>query len=89
MSIENQATFYLRNVCGYELNINGDTIVTESVIKGFGEFSSLLRTVYQDWRSYETSTVPSVRTKIGIMSDDFKRCDRFEVFFENGEYPIK
>ncbi len=72
MSIENQASFYLRNVCDYEPNINSDIIVTESVIKGFGEFSSLLRTVYQDWRSYETSTAPSVRTKIGIMSDDLE-----------------
>ncbi len=72
MSIENQETFYLRNVCDYDTNIKSDAILTESVIDGFSEFSTLLRTMYQDWRSYETSTAPSVRTKIGIMTNDLE-----------------
>ena len=72
MSIENQATFYLRNVCDYDPAIKADAKLTESVIDGFGEFSALLRAIYRDWRSFETSTIPSERTKIGIMSDDLK-----------------
>ncbi|MDD4495163.1 MAG: hypothetical protein PHV32_12625, partial [Eubacteriales bacterium] len=44
----------------------------ESVIAGFAEYSDLLRTIYQDWHSYETSTLPSERTKIGIMTDDLE-----------------
>ncbi|WP_186422335.1 hypothetical protein [Lacrimispora celerecrescens] len=72
MSIENQAVFYLRNVCDYDHNIKSEALLTESVTNGFSEFSSLLRTIYQDWRSYETSTVPSERTKIGIMTDDLE-----------------
>lgn len=72
MSIENQATFYLRNVCDYEPNIKSDGVLSESIIAGFAEFSSLFRTIYGDWRSYETSTVPSERTKTGIMTDDLE-----------------
>ncbi len=41
-------------------------------IAGFAKFSELLHTIYQDWRSYEISTVPSERTKIGIMTDDLE-----------------
>ena len=72
MSIENQATFYYRNVCDYDPNIKSEAALTESIIAGFAEFSDLLRTIYQDWRSYEISTVPSERTKIGIMTDDLE-----------------
>ncbi len=42
------------------------------MIEGFAEFSNFLRTIYQDWRSYEISTVPSERTKIGIMTDELE-----------------
>ena len=72
MSIENQATFYYCNVCDYDSNIKSEVALTESIIAGFVEFSDLLRTIYQDWRSYETSTLPSERTKIGIMTDDLE-----------------
>jgi hypothetical protein len=72
MSIESQATFYFRNVCDYTPTIKSESILTESIITGFAEFSNLLRTIYQDWRSYETSTLPSERTKIGIMTDDLE-----------------
>ena len=72
MSIENQATFYYRNVCDYDPNIKSEATLTESTITGFAEFSDLLRTIYQDWRSYEISTVSSERTKIGIMTDDLE-----------------
>ena len=72
MSIKNQATFYYRNVCDYDSSIKSDVVITEPIITGFTEFSDLLRTIYQDWRSYETSTVPSERTKIGIMTDDLE-----------------
>ncbi len=72
MSIENQATFYFRNVCDYDSSINSDTCLPEVIIKGFKEFSELLRIIYSDWHSYETSKVGSVRTKIGIMSDDLE-----------------
>ena len=72
MSIESQATFYYRNVCDYDPDIKGNAILSKSTISGFVEFSNLLRTIYQDWRSYETSTVLSERTKIGIMSDDLE-----------------
>ena len=72
MSIESQATFYYHNVCDYNPNIKSEVAITESTITGFAEFSELLRTIYQDWRSYEISTVPSERTKIGIMTDDLE-----------------
>ena len=70
MSIESQAMFYFRNVCDYDPNIKSEVVLTESIISGFAEFSDLLRSIYRDWRSYETSTAPSERTKIGIMTDD-------------------
>ncbi len=72
MSIEKQATFYLRNVCDYEPSIKCDINLSDSLVRGFAQFSELLRTIYSDWRSYEISGVPSVRTKIGIMSDDLE-----------------
>ena len=72
MSIKNQATFYLRNVCDYEPTIKSAVALPESVIAGFTEYSDLLRAIYQDWHSYEISTVPSERTKIGIMTDDLE-----------------
>jgi len=72
MSIENQAIFYERNVCDYNPNIKSTFAITESLAEGFAEFSELLRTIYRDWRSCETSTVPSERTKIGIMTDDLE-----------------
>ena len=72
MSIENQATFYFRNVCDYDPNIKSEAVLTESLITGFTEFNDLLRTIYQDWHSYEISTVASERTKIGIMTDELE-----------------
>lgn len=70
MSIESQATFYYRNVCDYDNNLGND--IPEQLIDGFSQFSKLLRTIYADWKSYETSTAESVQTKIGIMSDDLE-----------------
>ena len=72
MSIENQTTFYYRNVCDYSQDIKSDVALPESVISGFDEFSKLLREIYQDWQAFEISTVPSERTKIGIMTDDLE-----------------
>lgn len=72
MSIKNQAVFYYRNVCDYEPTIKSVVALSESVITGFTEYSDLLRTIYQDWHSYEISTVPSERTKIGIMTDELE-----------------
>ena len=72
MSIENQATFYLRNVCNYDPSIKSDTALTEQLVAGFAEFSALLRTIYADFHSYEISTVSSEITKIGIMTDDLE-----------------
>lgn len=72
MSIKNQALFYHRNVCDYEPGIKCDTDLSDSLVKGFAKFSELLRTIYLDWRSYETSAVPGERTKIGIMTDDLE-----------------
>lgn len=72
MSIENQAVFYLRNVSDYDPNIKSETLLTPNVMNGFSEFSNLLRTIYLDWQSYEISTAPSERTKIGIMTHDLE-----------------
>ncbi len=72
MSIENQATFYFRNVCDYNPSIKSDIALTDFMVRGFTEFSALLRTIYQDWKSYEISTIPSEQTKIGIMADDLE-----------------
>lgn len=72
MSIESQASFYQRNVCDYDNSITMDPPISESMIHGFHLFSNLLRTIYADWRSYEISTVESVKTKIGIMTDDLE-----------------
>ena len=72
MSIQNQALFYYRNVCNYQSSIKSDFTPSEAMMAGFNEYSDLLRTIYQDFRSYETSTVSSERTKIGIMTDDLE-----------------
>lgn len=72
MSIENQATFYYRNVCDYDSNIRSGVELAESIVDGFIEFTNFLRNIYEDWRSYETSAIPSERTKIGIMTDDLE-----------------
>jgi len=72
MSIEKQATFYLRNVCDYDASIPSGIQLTDTDIEGFAQFSSLLRGLYGDWRAFETSTVPSQPTKIGIMTDDLE-----------------
>jgi len=69
MSIENQAEFYRRNVCDYDASI---VSVTAHIAEGFAQFSEFLRTIFADWRAYETSTVKSERTKIGIMTDDLE-----------------
>ena len=72
MSIESQATFYYRNVCDYDPDIRTNNLFTKAVIEGFHEFSNLLRVIYKDWNSNETSTVESIKTKIGIMTDDLE-----------------
>ena len=72
MSIEKQATFYLRNVCDYDASIKCEIKLTDADTNGFAQFSALLRGLYGDWRTFETSTVPSEPTKIGIMTDDLE-----------------
>lgn len=72
MSIESQATFYYRNICDYDIKINANIKISDSIHEGFKEYNDLLKRIYADWRSYETSTVLSVKTKIGIMSDDLE-----------------
>lgn len=72
MSIKNQAEFYLRNVYDYDPNLKCSIPVSDSLIEGFMQFSILLRTIYEDWHSYEVYTAPSEPTKIGIMTDDLE-----------------
>lgn len=72
MSIETQAIFYMRNVYDYDPGIECDFTVTDSLKSGFTQFSSLLRTIYEDWHSYEVSNATSEPTKIGIMTDDLE-----------------
>jgi len=72
MSIETQATFYARNVCDYDPGTSCDVPVSPALAAGFVEFSGLLQAIYQDWRAFETSTLPSERTKIGIMTNDLE-----------------
>ncbi len=72
MSIESQATFYNRNICDYDIKMNANIKITDSMLEGFKEYNDLLHTIYADWHSYEISTVLSVKTKIGIMSDDLE-----------------
>lgn len=72
MSVETQAIFYMRNVNYYDPCIECDFPLTESLKDGFTQFSSLLRTIYKDWHSYEVSTILSEPTKIGIMTDDLE-----------------
>ena len=72
MSIQTQAEFYVRNVGDYDPAFKSAVALTEPLVNGFAQFSNLLRTVYQDWQAYETSTLPSERTKIGIMMDDLE-----------------
>lgn len=72
MSIETQAIFYMRNVYDYDPGIECDISLTDSMQSGFTQFSSLLRTIYEDWHSYEVSNAPSEPTKIGIMTDDLE-----------------
>ena len=72
MSIESQAAFFCRSVCDYDPGMDSSGDIPASTAAGFAEFSALLRTIYQDWRSFETSAIPGVMTKIGIMSDDLE-----------------
>lgn len=68
MSIENQATFWLRNVNDYD----GEQGDYPPLSDGYRAFSNLMKKIYGDYRSYETSTAERVRTKIGIMADDLE-----------------
>ena len=78
MSIETQATFFYRNVCDYDPSINKGSSISESIAAGFAEFSALLRAIYQDWRSFETSALPKERTKIGINADDLENLNNMK-----------
>lgn len=72
MSIETQAEFWLRNVCEFpeeEILLLKDCADLTAGLREFGEF---LKRIYSDYRAFETSEVESVRTKIGIMSDDLE-----------------
>ena len=68
MSIRRQAMFWLRNVNDY----TGESGNFPALDGGYRALSNLIKTIYGDYQSYEISTVESVRTKIGIMSDDLE-----------------
>lgn len=73
MSIEHQATFWLRNVCDSDFKgIQQKNNLDDGIIDGLREFTSLLKNVYSDYHSFEISTTESVQTKIGIMADDLE-----------------
>jgi hypothetical protein len=73
MSIGYQAMFWMRNVCESDFNaIQQENNLDDSIVEGLREFSNLLRNIYTDYHSFEISTVESVLTKIGIMSDDLE-----------------
>ena len=76
MSIQQQATFWLRNVNDYTGYTGGTGDISEpgdvALAEGYRAFSDLMKTIYGDYHSYETSTAESVRTKIGIMADDLE-----------------
>jgi len=68
MSIETQAGFWLRNVNDYrEEGGKGNPLAA-----GFRELSALLRRLFADYSSFETSAAESVPTKIGINADDLE-----------------
>lgn len=68
MSIEQQATFWLRNVNNYD-GEQGDFPLLSN---GYRAFSDLMKKIYGDYHLYEISTAESVQTKIGIMADDLE-----------------
>lgn len=68
MSIERQATFWLRNVNEYK----GERGALPALPDGYLAFSDLMKRLFGNYHLYETSTAPSVRTKIGIMADDLE-----------------
>lgn len=68
MSIKQQAMFWLKNVNDY----HGATGDSSPLAEGYLAFSNLMKTINGDYRSYETSTAESIRTKIGIMADDLE-----------------
>lgn len=69
MSIKNQATFWLKNVCDF--NITGHNFADET-IEGFHAFSTLMRNIYEDYKSFEISTKGDAITKIGIAENDLE-----------------
>jgi len=77
MSIQNQVEFLCRSVCDYDENIG----LPQNLRSGFVNFSELLRTVYKDFKSYETSEKPDEMTKIGISAVDLEN-------FHNISYTI-
>ena len=68
MSIKQQAMFWFKNVNDYT-GEHGDAPALDD---GYRAFSGLMKTIYLDYRSYETSTAERVLTKIGIMADDLE-----------------
>ncbi|MCL2462592.1 MAG: hypothetical protein FWF44_07995, partial [Defluviitaleaceae bacterium] len=68
MSIKQQAVFWLKNVNDY----NGEPGDRPALADGYRSFSELMKMLFGDYHAYETSTVESVRTKIGIMADDLE-----------------
>ncbi len=69
MSIKSQADFWLKNVCDFQMT-NHD--FSDEVIEGFTEFTYLMRDIYADYTSFETSTKDRIMTKIGITEDDLE-----------------
>lgn len=69
MSIKNQATFWLKNVCDFRITEHN---FTDEMIKGFNAFSTLLRYIYQDYQAFEVSTKGETITKIGIAENDLE-----------------
>ncbi len=69
MSIENQATFWLRNICVSEIaDVCGKA--KRDITEGLEELQKLLRNIYSDYHSFEISDQQHELTKIGIMADD-------------------
>lgn len=69
MSIKPQADFYFKNVCDFKIKNHH---FSDEILEGFSAFTSLMRDIYKDYRSFETSTKDKVITKIGITEDDLE-----------------
>lgn len=69
MSIKNQANFWLKNVCDFDV---AEHNFADETIEGFNAFSTLMRNIYEDYHSFEISTKGDTITKIGIAENDLE-----------------